>query len=283
MNRSKKQSMSKNLVSFIIVNYNNASKTKAMLYSMLGLRHSECINQIIVVDNSSSLKEVSRLREICSKLSSVVPICLIESEKNLGYSGGLNLGMSSIDIRLNEFVILCNNDLIFDEHFISALFDFTVPPGCHVIFPNVVSDQGVKENPRFIQRVPKRRIFAYDMYYLHYINAFLIDAFLMVVRKARMPKERTSSDCATQCALGVGACIILTENFFDHHTKLDDRVFLWGEEVLLASMVRKAGGTQYYEPTLKVVHNAHSSVSQIKRLEKYKMMQASYRIFRQHL
>jgi GT2 family glycosyltransferase len=250
---------------------------------MLELKNLERINQVIVVDNASSLDEISRLREICSKQSSDVPICLIESEKNLGYSGGLNLGMSSIDIQKNEFVILCNNDLIFDEHFISALLDFTVPPGCHVIFPDVISDGNVHENPRYIERVSRFRKISYRIYYLNFFIAVLIEAILGMVRSFVKPKRLKDYQYPTKCELGVGACIILNRNFFKHYSKLDDRVFLWGEEALLASMVRRAGGFQFYEPALKVYHNAHSTVSKITKLDKYRMMRNSYRIFKSHL
>jgi GT2 family glycosyltransferase len=283
MKKGKNLFMSKVSVSFIIVNYNNASKTDTMLSSMADFVSLERVNKIVVVDNSSSPTELNQLREVCSNFAARIPVQLIESKTNLGYSGGLNLGMLKIDIRESKFVILCNNDLLFDKHFVTALSDFDVPAECHVVFPNVLSSGGVPENPRYIKRVSRKRRFAYDVYYLHYLSAILIDTFLTIARKIKKPQKNNTHHVASECALGVGACMILTEFFFHHYTKLDDRVFLWGEEALLASMVRNAGGLQYYEPSIKVMHNAHSTVSKIQKFEKYKMMQASYRIFRDHL
>ena len=85
---------------------------------------------------------------------------------------------------------------------------------------------------------------------------------------------------------GNGACFILTNNFFKFYGKLDDRVFLWGEEYLLANQLLSAGGKMLYEPSIIVYHQTTLENTLFRGLNskaQYKISQASYKIYSKHL
>jgi len=83
--------------------------------------------------------------------------------------------------------------------------------------------------------------------------------------------------------MAIGAVYILSRNFFKYFNKLWDKVFLYGEEAILASQIESVNGKIIYEPTLKCYHNESSTTSKIIYKEKYMIIQKSYRIYRKYL
>jgi GT2 family glycosyltransferase len=88
----------------VIVNWNGWRDTLDCLAS---LREQEYGNlQIVVVDNGSTDDSVEHIR------SAFPEVRLIETGKNLGYSGGCNTGLRAALAGDSEFVWLLNNDTI---------------------------------------------------------------------------------------------------------------------------------------------------------------------------
>ncbi|EFR0625373.1 glycosyltransferase, partial [Escherichia coli] len=76
---------------FICVNYNNSDYTEALIKSVI---NQEKDSFVIVVDNCSNEQELKKLNDIESKYNEKVR--LIKSDVNLGYFGGLNLGLKGL-------------------------------------------------------------------------------------------------------------------------------------------------------------------------------------------
>lgn len=103
-------------IAVIIVNYNGYADTLECLYSL-----AECsgvVHTPIVIDNGSTDESVKRLRAAFPEL------ILIENEKNLGFSGGNNRGISYALQRDFTHLCLLNNDTIVDKKFLHALLSF---------------------------------------------------------------------------------------------------------------------------------------------------------------
>ena len=66
----------------------------------------------IVVDNSTDLNDSLLLVDICSRYDWV---SIIKSDNNAGYFGGLNIGLRGISYKDYDAVVICNNDLDFDN------------------------------------------------------------------------------------------------------------------------------------------------------------------------
>lgn len=92
-------------LSIIIVNYNGQRFFDGCLKSIA--EHVPFEHEVIVVDNASTDGSAEYLRSTYPKIR------LIESESNLGFSGGNNLGARSAK---GEYLLLLNNDtLILDD------------------------------------------------------------------------------------------------------------------------------------------------------------------------
>lgn len=271
-------------IDFISVHYNNPRIIEKFFSSIL---NQDLLNEfdikIYMVDNASEKNNKKNLKKIIKSYSYKLNITLLESNENLGYFPGMNRGLSQSNYRQTPFKIICNNDIEFRKDFLSVLRNHTFEKRCFAIYPDVISPDGSHHNPRVINSVSIFRKFSYRIYFMNYFLAFFINLFFGLLSNRKESKNRFGYEKESKIHLGVGACIILSDSFLSRIEKLDDRVFLWGEEVLLSHQIRQEGGYQYYFPNLKIFHEEHSTVSGLSSKKKYDLMQASYRIYKNYL
>jgi GT2 family glycosyltransferase len=99
-------------VSVIIVNYNGREYIESLVDSL----NNQSIHpdEIIIVDNSSTDGSIDAFKKINSKIA----LRIIESKKNLGFSGGNNLGVSYVESPLVAFL---NNDTLADKFWLENM------------------------------------------------------------------------------------------------------------------------------------------------------------------
>jgi GT2 family glycosyltransferase len=79
--------------------------------------------------------------------------------------------------------------------------------------------------------------------------------------------------------MAIGACYLLTKNYFDHFEMLDDQLFLMGEEIILSHNISSVGGRIIYLPSLIVYHDESSSIKKLTTKELYETSKKSYKIY----
>ncbi|SHM59434.1 glycosyltransferase family 2 protein [Gracilibacillus kekensis] len=268
------------LTSIILVDYNSAKVTRKMLES---IREFKYIKQIIIVDNNSQLENYEELIGYTKGLerSKSKKINVLRSDENLGYFGGLNLG---IDFVLKNYegenVLIANNDLLFEEDFFEILNQEKFNVKDLVIAPRVKTIDGHEQNPHLISKIGKKNILLYDFYYLNYYLGMLI---LKVKRKFMGRRKVKQVDKGMEIFAGIGAIYILTPYFFDCYRTLECPVFLWGEEIFLAHQIERVNGKIVYNPKLKVKHLESVTTSQMPSKEKYLLTKKSYKIYKKYM
>jgi GT2 family glycosyltransferase len=96
----------------IVLNYNGYDDTKECVESLI---NSEEELIIVIVDNNSS-------DDSFQKLCTFFPnIKFIKSGKNLGYAGGMNLGIKYALKERADFVLLINQDIVVTPHFLKPM------------------------------------------------------------------------------------------------------------------------------------------------------------------
>lgn len=100
-------------VVIVVLNYNRLSDTSECLRSLMQSTYPEV--EIVLVDNASRDGSGVAL----SRLFPTVKVLLAES--NLGYAGGMNLGIKHAVSRHAEYVVLLNSDTIPEKNFVGAL------------------------------------------------------------------------------------------------------------------------------------------------------------------
>lgn len=267
---------------FVAVNYNGFDFTKEFIESVnnLILDPKDEIH-ITIVDNASNENERVKLASIEGQYKN---LDVIFSAENLGYFKGLNKGIQNIQKDKDSVIIVGNNDLIFDCNFIENLKRINYTEDVLVIAPNIITKDGRQQNPHVIKEVPRIEKIKATIYNSNY---YVGQAFRFVNQKIRQlrnkPVPLKNNYGQMKIKRGIGACYILTPNFFDHFTKLDDRVFMWGEEALLSNQIESVGGSILYDPTIIITHHESASVKSIQSKEKYYMVKESYKVYKKYL
>lgn len=268
-------------INFIAVNYNNSKHTIDYIKSILLLDTLENYH-VVIVDNASELSDFAILNEYCNNLKNA-NVQLIRNQENSGYFPGLNVGLEAVEKSSDNLSVIGNNDLTFQSDFLVALRGLNYDQQTCVIAPDVVSADGRHQNPHCINHISRFRVFCYDLYFMNYYFGKLLFWIMQKLKKYVIPKPNEAWKEQQYIYMGIGACYILTEHFFKTYNNLDDRVFLWGEEALLAGQVSRANGKTLYAPSLVVHHFENASVSKIPSEKSYEITKKSYKIYRQYL
>jgi len=268
---------------FIAVNYNGASHTKKYLESV-GALNKDVTDEVkaIIVDNKSSEDDRRQVLDFSKNLD----YChVIELEKNIGYFKGLNAALQTLSCPSNGCVIIGNNDLTFDPDFLINLKRIEYASDVLVIAPNIITLDGRRQNPHVIRRVGRMEKVKADFYFFNYYLTQSIRVIVRLAKRLKRKKDKVSAPEFGQMRIkrGIGACYVLTPHFFRHFDRLDDRVFLWGEEALLSHQVESVAGATLYDPTIKITHHESASVSFIDSKARYEIVRESYKIYREYL
>lgn len=267
---------------FVAVNYNSADFTKYYIESIQAIKKTiEEHVEVVIVDNNSNSSDKRKLALLEEEKSNVK---IIWSQENLGYFRGLNKGIESIEKDSDSVLIVGNNDLTFEDDFIYKFLKINYNDDILVIAPNIITKDGRQQNPHVVTEVSKIEKIKVAIYYSNYYLGQALRFFNQMMKKLRnKPIPLKNSYGQMRIKRGFGACYVLTPNFFKYYDKLDDRVFMWGEEALLSNQVESVGCATLYDPEIKVIHHESASVKSIQSKKKYYITKESYKIYKKYL
>lgn len=268
-----------NCIVFICVNYHGFEETQKYILNIHSLK-SELKLYVIVVDNSNTDDDYLKLNKFIRDEELNYNTKIIRSNNN-GYFQGLNKGLDFIkENNYNPlYYVIGNNDITFDEDFVEILCKMQLQKNELIFAPDVITNNGSHENPHVKKRIGKIKKMTFDIYYSNYYIARFINLFY----KTNNRKFKSYDPFRQEVYMAIGAIYILTQNFFIFFDRLWEKVFLYGEEAILAGQVNSVNGKIIYEPKLKCFHNESSTTSRINNKDKYKIVQNSYRIYREYL
>lgn len=220
-------------VFIIVLNWNGLSDTVECIESLLGLKYSNY--RIVIVDNASEDNSASVLKY------SFPNVKIIQNEDNLGFSGGNNVGIRYALQEGAEYIWLLNNDTIVDEYSLASLIrvgdqDFSIGIiGSKILcYPEVDiiwctwSKLSWKEGRATHVGMGERDLGQYD-----YVK---------------------NTDRVAGCSM------LIKANLFNSIDMLDEKLFLFGEEVDLSFRAKKKGFSTVYVPESIVYHKESVSV-----------------------
>ena len=101
-------------VAIVILNWNGKILTSRCIKSIKRINYSNY--KIVVVDNGSTDDSPSY---IAKKFPDVL---LLKNRKNLGFAGGMNIGIKhSIEVLSSDYILILNNDTIVDKYFLMEM------------------------------------------------------------------------------------------------------------------------------------------------------------------
>jgi GT2 family glycosyltransferase len=112
-------------VSIIWLNHNSMKILPLVLQSLESIANLDYPSdryELIVVDNGSTDGSFEKIREFVEKKSSLRKK-IIKLDRNLGFTGGNNIGFKARD-RESKYVLLLNNDAILLQHGLKTLVEY---------------------------------------------------------------------------------------------------------------------------------------------------------------
>ena len=121
-------------ISLLILNWNGRTLLETCLPPLLAQEYANF--HVLMVDNASEDASVAYVREAFPTVE------ILANEENLGFAGGVNVGLRHLQARRDDYVILVNTDVVVPEGWLS---DFVVAmegvenlgvAGCKLVFPD---------------------------------------------------------------------------------------------------------------------------------------------------
>ncbi len=212
-------------LSIITINYNNSEDTINLLESLRNQTDKDF--EVVVVDNDS--KDVDQLMDY---KTTEVNIIYIKNDRNLGFSGGNNVGIRKALQNGANWVLLLNNDTMPESHLIEHLrADLEGKEG--IIGLPLNEGNGTAFGGKIQWLKPTLR---------HNYN------------QAEMDDMR---------AYAIGGAMLIHESVFNRIGLLNEKYFLYFEDADFCQRARKARIPISFLPEIKISHAVSSSTKKL--------------------
>ena len=240
-------------LSIIIVSWNTCDLLEKCLHSiqrdLVG-----SMAEVFVIDNNSNDNTVEMITEIFPRVR------LIANKSNDGFAKANNQGIKEAT---GDYVLFLNPDTELFPDTISKSIEFMAShPDCGVMGPQMLYGDG-KLQPS-VRRFPT-----------------VWPVFLMLIKAPKFFKNiksinnylATDFDYNKEQVVDqvMGAYMMTKMEVLNKTGLLDEKFFIWFEEVDLCLRVRKAGYKIIYNPEVKIIHHGGKSFAQQKTINKQKM------------
>ena len=221
----------KTKIAVVVLNYNSADHTLRCLDALR--RHSASLPLLVVVDNASAPEDRRKLAGLPAQ-----GIRLIQSERNLGFSGGMMLGARDLDA---GYYFLLNNDCEFRNDVLGLLSDFMdARPEVALCTGSMFDEQG-----------RPRSSFNYFPSLLHSIFGYGLSRLLS---PGRYPDRRKRHTQPVEVHVVSGAAMFIRGSVLQELGGLDTSYFLYCEEEDFALRVHRGGWKSYLVPQAEILH-----------------------------
>ena len=246
-------------LSIIIVNWNTRDLLAGCLESVIGNRlsvigsptaitdHRSPITETIVVDNASADGSAAMVRERFPDVQ------LIENPRNVGFALANNQGIAH---SRGRYLLLLNSDTVVHPDALQTLIDFMdAHPEAGACGPRLLNCDGSLQPSVHPMLTPGREL--WRLSFLEQLSP-----------RATYPVQRWDTVTPRPVEVIKGACLLVRRSALHQIGLLDDRYFMYTEEVDLCYRLAQAGWQLWYVPQAVVTHFGEASSKQA-RAEMY--------------
>jgi N-acetylglucosaminyl-diphospho-decaprenol L-rhamnosyltransferase len=217
----------------VIVNYNTRDDLVACLRSLVTAPPQRS-HTITVVDNGSTDGSVEAVR------GDFAIVQLIELGRNAGFAAANNAGIRAVS---SPLVLLLNSDTLVPPQALDVLCDRLEASGATAAGPRLIDGNGRPEISWGPMLSP----------WSEWIQARRIAA-----ARSTLPQARRRVDALTSIERRVdwvsGACLLVRRDAALEAGLLDERYFMYEEDVDFCAALRKQGGSILFTPASTVIH-----------------------------
>ena len=275
-------------IGVVIVSFNTRELLRACLES---LRACVLPLRVVVVDNASRDDSAAMVR------ADFPGVDLVALERNAGFAAGTNVGVSHLlgtrtrrrgdtateqhdDLlasRPPDYVLLLNPDTAVHPGAIEALAAFLdAHPRVGAVGPRLLNPDGSPQPAAF--RFPTLAMTLLDLFPPgEVLPGRLYNSWW----HGRYPQE-SAAEAPFAIDHPLGACILARPEVFEQVGLLDERFFMYAEEVDWCYRARQAGWAIWQVPRARVTHVGGAATSQFRSRMLIALYQSRLRFFRKH-
>lgn len=239
---------------FVVLNYNSYEETIACVDSILAIAGDNYA--VAIVDNASPNDSFDVLYK---KFAAHEKISVLQSGRNGGYSSGNNVGIAHFRaLGIDDIIIATSDTVVLSKDILEQLAPLAADQSVGVVGPGVVNLNNDAQNPMLATMS------------VRYIINIHFPAVAAIVRNAVYGYRRLAGTTPASGAPVVatahadvymihGCFLYLTSYYLARCGKLDESLFMYGEEDLLAYNCQQAKLRTVYAPAISVLHKEAKS------------------------
>ncbi|MFH7832027.1 glycosyltransferase family 2 protein [Bacillus luti] len=239
------------LVGIVVLNWNNLEDSVDCIESLERIEYSNY--KIIFVDNGSNDNSP---KEIKKKFQDIT---VIENGENLGFSAGNNVGIRKALEYGAEYVLVLNNDSIVARDFLTILVDSMEKNNeIGVIGPKVLN-----ENNEILKVCARNKIGFLENIFVPNYNSFAKIWPNNPIARRHFYNGYKFDEIKEVYTIS-GSCMLFRKEVFDEIGLLDENVFLYQEENILAEKIKKTNFKIVINPVAIVHHKGAKSTKTVR-------------------
>ncbi len=231
-------------LSIVIVSYNVCNLLRQALHTVVractGIAY-----EIFVIDNASEDHSAAMVEREFPEVK------LIANQKNLGFSKANNQAMQ---LARGEYILLINPDTITKKHTLYKALEFMdkhpVAGGLNVRMVDPMGNY-LKESKRGLMP--------------HWVTFFKLTGLSKMLSKSRLYDRThpywTEEFETTEVDILSAAFMLLRRTTLERTGLLDERFFMYGEDIDLSLRIKQAGFKNFYFPKTYIIHFKAQSVN----------------------
>ncbi len=228
-------------MSVVIVNWNTRDLLARCLES-LRVEMSAQVVEVFVVDNASSDGSAAMVR------ARFPWVRLIENAENVGFARANNQALSQAR---GPYIVLLNSDTQVSPGALQTLVHFMeTHPRAGACGPLLRNPDGSLQASCHPLLTPAREFW----------RLIFLDP---LYRRATYPQERWGLELPRRVEVIKGACLLLRSEALDEVGLLDDRYFMYTEEMDLCYRLSRAGWELWWVPQATIMHHGEASSRQV--------------------
>jgi N-acetylglucosaminyl-diphospho-decaprenol L-rhamnosyltransferase len=240
------------MIGVVIVSYNTVALLRACLGSLRGCRLPL---RIVVVDNGSRDGSAAMVR------TEFPDVDLLALEANPGFAGGNNRGLARLAQSTGgapPYLLLLNPDTVVQAGAIESLVAFLeAHPRVGVVGPRLLNPDGTVQAAAF--RFPTLLMTVLDLFPP---GEILPGRLYGSWWHGRYPQERGAAPFPIDHPLG--ACMLVRREAIEEVGPLDERYFMYSEEIEWCWRIRRAGWAIWQVPAARVTHVGGAATGQFR-------------------
>ncbi len=240
-----------NKLAIIILNYNKVDLLKQSLTSLFP--NIDKSVELIVVDNGSSDGSRQYLEQLKVKSAKLK---VIYNKHNLGFTGGNNIGINYALDKGFDYIMLLNNDVLVKDSFWRPMVDYLAKnPKVGVLGPKIYFAPGYEFHRDRYSENERGKVIWYAGGQIDWNNVYPSHRGVDQVDSGQYD-EIEETEFVTGC------CLLARKEVWEKIGGLDNKYYLYYEDVDFSLKVKQMGLRTVYLPQAVIWHmNAGSSQS----------------------